>query len=161
MVYQTNFCADTLNGSLASLQKYFSPSCAVALSHQRGSGLKLPLFTKVALFWTSATTVLFRVSAHVQKYSSTLLINTWWLDAYNLLLSKPHGLRRGLSTTTQVIEFVHDLSKTINSRGQTDVAYLDFAKAIDKASHSKLLFKIDKTFQNNLLTEWFSSYLAN
>lgn len=76
MVYQTNFCTDTLNGRLASLQKYFSHPCAVALSHQRGSGLKLLLFTKVAPFWMSATTVLFHLSAHVQRYSSTLLTNT-------------------------------------------------------------------------------------
>lgn len=49
MVYQTNFCADTLNGSLASLQKYCSRSCAVALSHQRGSGLKLPVYKSGSL----------------------------------------------------------------------------------------------------------------
>uniref|UniRef100_A0A224YY96 Endonuclease/reverse transcriptase n=1 Tax=Rhipicephalus zambeziensis TaxID=60191 RepID=A0A224YY96_9ACAR len=38
---------------------------------------------------------------------------------------------------------------------------MDFAKAFDKVSHAKLLFKLDNTFQNSLLTAWFQSYLTS
>lgn len=118
--------------------------------HKSGSSRDERNYRPISLISTCSKILEHIINKHLMSY----------LDTHNLLSSKQHGFRRGLSTTTQLIEFVHDLSKTINLRGQTDVVYLDFAKAFDKVSHSKLLFKIDKTFQNNHLTKWFSSYLS-
>lgn len=42
---------------------------------------------------------------------------------------------------------------------EMDLVYLDFAKAFDKVSHSKLLFKINTVFKDPNLTKWFTSYL--
>lgn len=53
------------------------------------------------------------------------------------------------------------ISYTINNRGQTDIIFLDFAKAFDKVSHPKLLLKIKTIFKNPQLSEWFSSYLSH
>lgn len=66
-------------------------------------------------------------------------------NEYNPLDQRQHGFRSGFSRVTQLIEIVHNLSETIICRGQTDIIFLDFAKAFDKVSHPKLLIKTDLT----------------
>ena len=81
-----------------------------------------------------------------------------YINEHNLLSNWQHGFWQGLSTTSQLIELVHDLSENINCRGQTDMIFMDFAKAFDKVSHCKLVRKIDVMFQNPAITNWFSCY---
>ena len=52
-----------------------------------------------------------------------------------------HGFIKGRSTCSQLLKFVGDLSKSLDETGQTDVIYLDFAKAFDKVPHDLLLYK--------------------
>lgn len=53
-----------------------------------------------------------------------------------------HGFRKGRSTTTQLVEIVHDFASTINKGKQTDAILLDFSKAFDKVSHVKQIHKL-------------------
>ena len=46
--------------------------------------------------------------------------------------------------TSQLLTLVHNLAESINSKGQTDVIFLDFSKAFDKVSHKKLLTKLQR-----------------
>lgn len=56
-----------------------------------------------------------------------------------LLIENQHGFRKGLSCTTQLVEFYHDLSSRIDESGQIDCIFLDFQKAFDSVSHALLL----------------------
>ena len=49
----------------------------------------------------------------------------------------------------------------IDKRGQTDVIYLDFAKAFDSVSHSKLLYKLDHVGIRGDLISWIKSFLTD
>lgn len=118
--------------------------------HKVGSTSHASNYRPISLTRTCSKILEHIVSKHLLTY----------LDEHNLIVSCQHGFRKGLSTVTQLIELVHDLSSTVNTRGQTDIIFLDFAKAFDKVSHNKLLLKIDSTFKNSALTRWFSSYLA-
>jgi hypothetical protein len=59
-------------------------------------------------------------------------------SANNLVLDHPlqHGFRKGLSCDTQLVEFVDDVTKNIDSGKQTDCLIMDFSKAFDKVYHS-------------------------
>ena len=54
-----------------------------------------------------------------------------YLEQHNLLTEKQHGFRKHFSCTTELSSLFHNLCQTINSKGQTDIIFLDFSKAFD------------------------------
>ena len=60
------------------------------------------------------------------------------LEKHKILTPRQHGFRTGFSCTTQLISAVHDWAETIDNKGQTDIALLDFSKAFDRVSHARL-----------------------
>lgn len=90
------------------------------------------------------------VAAHIRPF----------LSEHRLLDDKQHGFRRGLSTTTQLVEVVHNFAEVLNRRGQVDVIFLDFQKAFDKVNHRKLLTKLQLMLKNPKLTTWIKSFLS-
>lgn len=71
------------------------------------------------------------------------------------------GFRKNLSTVTQLLEITHDLSTTLHSDLQTDTIFIDFAKAFDRAPHSKLIDKLASFGINSKITTWIKMYLSN
>ena len=65
------------------------------------------------------------------------------LDTHNILSDRQHGFRSKRSCETQLIETIEDLAKSMNDKQRCDMAILDFSKAFDTVSHSKLLHKLD------------------
>ena len=63
------------------------------------------------------------------------------------------------STTTQLIIIYSDISRNLDSGSQTDIIFLDFAKAFDSVPHDLIVHK-GKTFGfgSNLL-QWIEHYL--
>lgn len=59
---------------------------------------------------------------------------------------------------TQILYIVNELAKVVDQDGQMDV---DFAKAFDRVSHSKLLIKLRVILGNDNLLRWLESYLSN
>ncbi|CAB3981597.1 Hypothetical predicted protein [Paramuricea clavata] len=53
-----------------------------------------------------------------------------------------HGFHCNRSYVTQLLNVFHDLGHALDSGNETDLLYLDFGKAFDSVSHSKLLFKL-------------------
>ena len=49
-----------------------------------------------------------------------------------------------LCCETQLIQFVKDISDTLNESGQTDIIVMDFSKAFDKVDHKRLLPKLHR-----------------
>lgn len=86
---------------------------------------------------------------------------TSFLDAESILTPFQHGFRRGLSTVTQLLELVHDLSLGIDSRKQIDLILLDFSKAFDRVTHQKLIYKLKLTLGNGPIINWITDYLRD
>ena len=56
----------------------------------------------------------------------------------NILYELQHGFREQWSCETQLIMLIDELSKTMQSKKQTDLILLDFSKAFDKVAHENL-----------------------
>ena len=78
------------------------------------------------------------------------------------ITSNQHGFLPNRSCTTQMVPFVNSLSLTLNSKGQSDVIYFDFAKAFDSVNHDIILEKLKHTFNiKGRLLYFVKSYLMN
>ena len=82
-----------------------------------------------------------------------ILSNTMaYLDKYQLLHSNQHDYRKKkqqLSCEPQLIQFVQDISDTLNESSQTDIIVMAFSKAFDKVNHKRLLLKLHRFGINN------------
>ncbi len=58
------------------------------------------------------------------------------------------------------MDFVHSIAETLDKGEQTDVIYLDMAKAFDKIPHEKLIHKLEMYGIRNPLLNWFPDYLT-
>ena len=72
-----------------------------------------------------------------------------------------HGFRCNRSCVIQLLNVFHDLGRALDSGNEIDLLYLDFAKAFDSVSHSKLLFKLKSFGISGQLFNWFADYLHN
>ena len=63
-------------------------------------------------------------------------------ESDNILYPLQHGFRRGRFCETQLIEFIDDLSSSLQEGKQVDMLIMDFAKAFDKVCHSLLVHKL-------------------
>ena len=68
---------------------------------------------------------------------------------------------KGLSCETQLFSTIRELANSINRKNQTDVIFLDFSKAFDKVSHTKLLHKIQYYGINGKTKAWISAFLGS
>ena len=59
-----------------------------------------------------------------------------------ILCDNQHGFRKYCSCESQLMALTHKLSKSMDEAGQTNLIFLDFAKAFDKVNHSSLMKKI-------------------
>lgn len=84
-----------------------------------------------------------------------------FLESHQLLSNMQHGFRRGFSTTTQLVEFTHDIFLNLDLGNQVDAIFIDFSKAFDTVLHSKLLAKLDVILNNPQLVSWISSFLSS
>ena len=83
------------------------------------------------------------------------------LEQHNLITEKQDGFRKHFSCTTQLLSLVHTLCQTINSKGQTDIIFLDFSKAFDKVSHNTLLQKLKHYGVRGETHSWIRSFLSS
>lgn len=78
----------------------------------------------------------------------------------NIISDKQHGFLKGRSTTTNLMEFVSKVTKSMEARKQVDALYLDFSKAFDSLNHQLLLLKLEKYGVNQAVIKWMKSYLV-
>ena len=64
------------------------------------------------------------VTSHIMKH----------VDVNNIMYPLQHGFRRGLSREMQLLEFIDDISKNLDTGKQTYCLIMDFSKAFDKIS---------------------------
>ena len=58
-----------------------------------------------------------------------------YLETHKIISDNQHGFRRGRSCLTQWLKHYDDILKNLNAGYETDVIYLDYAKAFDKVDH--------------------------
>jgi len=88
--------------------------------------------------------VTFRLVPHVKK----------------ILYPFQHGFQKGKSCLTQLLEVFYDIGIALDRRLESDIIYLDFAKAFDSVCLAKLVSKL-KTFGiDDPQLSWIYSYLT-
>lgn len=84
-----------------------------------------------------------------------------YLTDHNILSPIQHGFRKGLSTSTQLVSVVHEISEVLDSSGQVDMLFFDFSKAFDKVPHGKLLHKLECIGIPSNIISWIQAYLRH
>ena len=70
-------------------------------------------------------------------------------------------LKGGKSTTSQLLQVLHKIGEKLDKGVQTDILYLDFTKAFDRADHQLLVKKLRKVGIGGNLLIWFENYLLD
>ena len=66
-----------------------------------------------------------------------------------------------MSCKTQLIEFIDDLTSSLDEGQQVDILVMDFAKAFDKVCHSLLIHKLHHYGIRGKVNSWIKGWLAN
>jgi hypothetical protein len=83
------------------------------------------------------------------------------LDSQNILHENQHGFRAKRSCESQLIMTADDIAKHLDNKHQVDMAILDFSKAFDKVSHSRLSEKLRYYGIQGNTRQWIDSFLSN
>ena len=81
------------------------------------------------------------------------------LEGNNLIHDSQHGFRTGRSCLTNLLTFLDRVTGCIDTGDSVDVVFLDFAKAFDKVSHSRLAVKLESHGIKGLLLNWIMQWL--
>ena len=84
-----------------------------------------------------------------------------YLDKNNIINSKQHGFCKGKSCLTQLLAHYDDLIQNALNGNDTDVIYLDFAKAFDKIDHKVLVKKLKLYGIHGKLLLWLENFLED
>jgi hypothetical protein len=84
-----------------------------------------------------------------------------FLESNKLLSLTQHGFRKGRSCLTQLLQHYDSILRNLNEGFETDVIYLDFAKAFDKVDHNIPLQKLHNYGIRGNLYEWIKAFLSN
>jgi len=76
----------------------------------------------------------------MERIVTSEILDHLYLD--NIMSSAQHGFLRRRSTCTKLLECFNDWTVCVQSRQQTAIVYIDFAKAFDVVSHKKLFAKL-------------------
>jgi len=87
------------------------------------------------------------------------IMNFFFENSY--FSNKQYGFIKGRSTVLQLLKIMDDWTTQLDSGGQIDVIYTDFAKAFDTVPHHRLLFKLKTYNINEDLIVWISDFLCN
>ena len=67
---------------------------------------------------------------------------TAYMREKNFITKQQHGFLSGRSTITNLLESLSDWTLTIDNKQTNTVVYVDFSKAFDSVSHTKLITKL-------------------
>ncbi len=76
----------------------------------------------------------------LNKVLERLVRNGLRAQVKQLITILQHGFQRNRSCVTQLLTVLHDIRKNLDQNVQTDVLYLDFAKAFDSVVHEHVGF---------------------
>ena len=116
---------------------------------KKGSRTEAANYRSISL--TSVTSKLLEhiIHSHVMKH----------LELHNILTDSQHGFRAKRSTETQLIQTIHDLSKSLDKKETVDMAILDFTKAFDKVPHKRFIHKLNYYGISGSIATWIETFL--
>src|SRR6266568_4819827 len=82
------------------------------------------------------------------------------LNKFSLIRSSQHGFTKNRSCLTNLLEFMEEVTSTLDSRKPVDIIYLDFAKAFDKVPYQRLLKKLYAHGIGGKTLLWIQSWLT-
>ena len=82
-----------------------------------------------------------------------------YLESNNKIVSNQYGFRPGYSCCSQLLNVMEDFTDFMDSSLDFDCIYLDFAKAFDRVSHTKLIFKLSQIGINGCILKWIAHFL--
>ena len=101
------------------------------------------------------------LTSHISKIFERIvvakLIN--YLNECSLFNRNQHGFRSGRSCLSQLLEHHQRILANLEAGIDTDVVYLDFAKAFDKVDYGVLIGKLRSMGISGRLLRWLSSFL--
>ena len=83
------------------------------------------------------------------------------MESNNLNAKEQFGFRAGRACCTKLLEFMEEVTETIDRGEEVDVIYLDFAKAFDKVPHKRLLSKLRGYGIKGKIYDWNKDFLSN
>ena len=82
-------------------------------------------------------------------------------DKHKLLSNVQHGFRQQYSATSNLLELLNDVTQDIDNNNNVDLITIDFSKAFDFISHSKLIHKLYSYGIQGKLINWIKEFLKN
>ena len=103
------------------------------------------------------------LTAHEIKIFERVIRNKMvdYLESNFLLLSNQHGFRKGKSCLTQLLKHYEGILQNLLENNETDVIFLDFAKAFDKVDYGILFQKLKNLGISGSLLNWIRAFLSN
>ena len=72
-----------------------------------------------------------------------------------------HGFQAKCSCITQLLSCLNDWTESFDKHIQTDVIYMDFAKAFDSVPHKRLLLKLKRVGIRGKMLNWIEGFLSS
>jgi hypothetical protein len=103
------------------------------------------------------------LTSHIIKIFERILRQrlVTFLEGNKILNQSQHGFRKGRSCLTQLLSHYDRILQNLNNNCETDVIYLDYAKAFDKVDHRILLQKLHAYGIRGKLYNWIKDFLSN
>jgi hypothetical protein len=95
----------------------------------------------------------------ISKVLERCVCNRFYDHVRAMISNAQHGFLHGRSCVTQLLITLHRIGQLLDKNIQTDVIFLDFAKAFDSVDHEILLAKLKTYGISGNLYSWFSNYL--
>ena len=84
-----------------------------------------------------------------------------YLQRYKLLSGQQHGFSAKRSTVTNLLDCLSDWTLALDNHQSVTVAYIDYSKAFDIVSRTKLLHKLSRFGICGNLLKWIGEFLHN
>jgi ribonucleases P/MRP protein subunit RPP40 len=84
-----------------------------------------------------------------------------YLELNDLIKNSQYGFRKGRSCASNLIIFWNYIIEQLDKRHSIDVILLDLAKAFDKVSHQKLIYKLKHKGVTGKLLLWIENWLKD
>ena len=84
-----------------------------------------------------------------------------YMVSNKLLTNLQHGFVPGKSCQSNLLLMLNFLTKSIENETDTDLVYLDFAKAFDSVPHNRLICKLHNYGISGHLLLWMRNFLSH
>ena len=95
----------------------------------------------------------------ISKVLERCVASRFYDHVFHLITPSQHGFLRNRSCITQLVQVLHSVGQCLDKNTQSDIIYLDFAKAFDSVDHQILLRKLKLFGVTGRLLGWFRDYL--